>query len=59
MLVGYLKQQHITQKKVAQVIRRSEATTSNKISGKSDFTRAEIQILHDQLKIPFSAFFGS
>ena len=51
-LLGYLKAHHIKQQQVAEIIERSLSSTNRKINNHSDFTRQEIQRLHDILKIP-------
>ncbi|MBA1434477.1 helix-turn-helix domain-containing protein [Bombilactobacillus bombi] len=51
-LLGYLKANHIKQQKVAEIIDRSLSTTNRKINNHSDFTKREIQKLHDSLNIP-------
>ncbi|MBA1394020.1 hypothetical protein [Bombilactobacillus bombi] len=53
-LLGYLKANHIKQQQVAKVIGRSLSATNRKINNHTDFTKREIQNLHEYLGIPIS-----
>ncbi|BAP86180.1 hypothetical protein LOOC260_116730 [Paucilactobacillus hokkaidonensis JCM 18461] len=56
-IAGFLKGNGIKQQEVADIIGKTLATTNRKIRGKTDFTVAEIKILHMNLQIPIELFF--
>ncbi|WP_259335357.1 helix-turn-helix domain-containing protein [Bombilactobacillus bombi] len=47
-----MKANHIKQQQVAKIIGRSLSATNRKINNYTDFTKREIQKLHDLLNIP-------
>lgn len=53
----YLKECKIRQTTVADAIAVSLPTANKQINGKSEFTRSEIQLLHNKLRIPLEVFF--
>lgn len=56
-IAGFLKENDIKQQEVANIIGKTLTTTNQKIRGKTDFTVAEIKILHINLQIPIELFF--
>ncbi|WP_137597781.1 helix-turn-helix transcriptional regulator [Paucilactobacillus kaifaensis] len=56
-VAGFLKENGIKQQTVANIIGKTLSTTNRKIRGKTDFSVAEIKLLHNKLAIPIEIFF--
>ena len=54
---GWLRENNMTYKDIANLIGNSVATVSAKINGQSDFSLAEINIIISRYDLDFSIFF--